>query len=398
MKKSFSFSFLTILFFTTFAQVTFEKYPVPSGTDNDNYRLVADYYSDKKILLPVLHADTVFAQSAAGGSFSPVESGLYITAFYADNGDLYLVENADTNGFEPHLYKSANNGGSFTEITGVAGRVFHRDQYGNLFYSISGGFAFSTDDGANFTTVATPDTVFSTARNEAGTLYFLADSTKLFRSTDNGANWTDISKAYNGSAFLEHHIWAVNDTIYFLSGSNFYYTLENDTLWKLIMPGAFTSIITNVHVSPDLTFFCTSAYGFFTTNSPATSIWTNLNSTIIGSSQRSIYNNYIAATDSAMYFYTDTGYVYASRIPNTVSIAEPQQDETTVSVFPNPASGQLRVSALRTNEVFFLLNVTGQTVLKERIASHEHTINISALEPGVYLWRMGSSSGKILVD
>ena len=40
-------------------------------------------------------------------------------------------------------------------ITGVEGRVFQRDQYGNLFYSVNGGFAFSIDDGANFTTVNT---------------------------------------------------------------------------------------------------------------------------------------------------------------------------------------------------------------------------------------------------
>jgi hypothetical protein len=397
MKKRSLLALFTLLFFTGFAQVTFQQYPVPARTDNPNYRLVADYYSDKKILIPVLHSDSVFAQNTTGGSFNLVGQGLYVTAFYANNGDLYLVENTDTNSFNPHLYKSVNNGSTFTEITGVAGRVFQRDQDGNLFYSITGGFAFSTDDGANFTNVSTPDTVFSVARSAEGTLYMLSDSVKLYFSTNNGTNWTDLSKKYSGNAWHEQHLWALNDKIYFQTGSSLHFTTENDTIWHVItLP--FTSIITSLHVSPDLASFCTSAYGFFTSNNLSNgATWTNIR-TVPGPAQVSIYNNYIAATDSAMYWHTETGYIYAPRTPNPVNIAAPQLNNTNVKVFPNPATAQLFVSSCHKSDDFLLLNVTGQTVLTERVSSPGKAIDLKGLKPGIYVWRMGISTGKIILQ
>lgn len=396
MKKLFVIYILSGLFLTAQAQVTFLKYPVPIGTDNDNYRLVADYYSEKQILFPVKTSGEVYVKNNTGSNFNVIDTGLYITAFYANNGDLYLVENADTSGYEPHLYKSANNGSSFTEITGVEGRVFQRDQYGNLFYSVNGGFAFSIDDGANFTTVNTPRTVFSVARNTLGSLFFLADSTKLFSSINNGNTWQDISKNYIGNPFLEHHIWAVDDTIYFQTASNFSYTTVAGAQYTTILPISATSIITNVHVSPDNAFFCVSAYGFFNTNTPAVGYWNNLNNTI-GSPQQTIYNNFIAVTDSQMYFITDTGYVYSPRTANVTGINEFESTINRVSVFPNPAKQNLQVTSEGYKGEFKLYNLQGKMVLTKFITSAVQNITINMFDPGIYIWRLNSSHGKLII-
>ena len=169
------------------AQVTFTELQIPDNTDAENYRLVVDYYSDKQVFFPVKQAGKVYSKNTANGSFAQITEGLFITAFYANNGDLYMVKNISTTGFEPHLYKSTDNGKTLVEITGVAGRLFQRDQFGNLYYSVPGGFNYSIDDGKTFTKVPTAKEVFSVARNPLGKLYYTNEKSELFSTVNNGS-------------------------------------------------------------------------------------------------------------------------------------------------------------------------------------------------------------------
>ena len=138
------------------AQVTFREFQMPENTGAKNYRLVVDYYSDQQVFFPVKQAGKVYAKNTASSGFTEIAEGLYITAFYANNGDLYLVENTDASGYEPHLYKSTDNGQTLSEEMGVAGRFFQRDQFVTLYYSVPGGFKYSVVNGETFKTIATP--------------------------------------------------------------------------------------------------------------------------------------------------------------------------------------------------------------------------------------------------
>ncbi len=387
----------TVLLFTSyfaFTQVNFQKLQIPPTANNSNYRLVVDYFSDHQILFPVSNVDTAYVRSTAGGTFTPLDTGLFITAFYANNGDLYLVKNITPYAYTPELYKVSGSG-TPTPISGASGRLFHRDQYGTLFYSTSNGFAYSTNDGQSFNTVVTPDTVYSAARNSAGELFLLADSMELFHSTDNGATWQDISKPHNGSYFLETRIWIEKDTIFLQTASEYFYTTVSATSYTRITPAPSATIVTNAHISVDQAFFCMSPYGFFNTNNPTAGNW-NLLAPIQASPQRSIYNNFIGVTDNQMFFFTDTGYVYAGRTPNPISQPEYLSGEK-LSLYPNPASTAIEMISQRLNEDFELYNLNGQMILKELIKAPIQTIHLTSVKPGLYFWRKGINSGELLI-
>ncbi len=386
------------------AQVTFTEFQIPDNTDAENYRLVVDYYSGQQVFFPVKQAGKVYAKNTANGNFSEITEGLYITAFYANNGDLYMVKNTSITGFEPHLYKTTDNGKILVEITGVAGRLIRRDQFGNLYYSVPGGFNYSIDDGKTFTKVPTAKEVFSAARSSEGKLFYMTEKLELFSSANNGSTWQDISKTNNLSPFSEHHLWWKNDTLYFQSGSIFGYTTENNPKWEYLML-PFTSIITYVGLSPDNVFYCTSAYGFFSSLAPATSNWTRLGGGF-GSEQQTrgqatIYNNFISIADSTLYFncYGTKSYkiFYAPRIPNLVSALETVSEQQ-FSLFPNPATNEIQISNENAKGEFRIYDIQEKLMLTEALTAPNQSIDIRSLKPGIYIWKMENGNGKLVVE
>lgn len=385
------------------AQVTFREFQMPENTGAKNYRLVVDYYSDQQVFFPVKQAGKVYAKNTASSGFTEIAEGLYITAFYANNGDLYLVENTDASGYEPHLYKSTDNGQTLSEEMGVAGRFFQRDQFGTLYYSVPGGFKYSVDNGETFKTVATPKEVFSAVRSPNGKLFYTTDNLELFSSINNGSAWDDNTKTYNFNPFLETHLWWKNDTLYLQTGSSFSYTSENSTKWtNLTMP--FTSIITNVTLSPDNVFYCTSPYGFFSSQAPVTRNWTLLNNNQ-ARAQETIYNSYIAITDSTMYYNcyvsgnntSNYQVFYAPRIPNVIRAVE-TVGEQQFNIFPNPASSKIQIRNENGKGQFRIYDIQGKIMLTETITGANQTIDIQPLNPGIYIWQTENRKGKLVVQ
>lgn len=389
---------LAILASPVMAQINFQLYQTPVLGD-DNYRLVVDYSSDNQVFFPIETADTLYIHSAANG-FVAKDFGLYITAFYANNGDLYLVENTTPAGFTPKLLKSTDNGNNFTEITGTSGRLFQRNHFGHLFYSVPGGFAYSTDDGANFTTLQVPDSVFSATRSATGDLYYMTDTSKLYKSTDNGATWQNISKQGSFYNAYERYLDIVNDTIYFQCQSGAYYATDTDTTWRGLYYVSASSLVTGLHISPDETYFAYGPYGFATTNTPYDqNSWTN-SSFYVGTPQSHIYNHFIAIADSIMYtYYPDSGYVYASRVPNLVGIDETVGLQQIVSVYPNPTNGQISVNlnTVAQQQELVLYNLQGQKVFTKTLSALQQTFTLSSLPPGIYIWQVADQRGRLMV-
>jgi hypothetical protein len=379
-------------------QVTFKEYQIPQNTDFKNYRLVVDYYSDKQIIIPVKQAGKVYSKNTVDGSFNEITEGLFITAFYANNGDLYLVENADTSGYEPHLYKSDDNGKTLSEIAGVAGRLFQRDQFGNLYYSVPGGFAYSVDEGKTFKTVSASNEIFSVARNPSGKLFYMTGKWELFRTINEGGSWENISKQLSTqSTRTEQKLWWKSDTLYFQSGNFFNYATESGTKWEYsILPS--TSIITNVCLSPDNIFYCTSPYGFFSSLFPVKRNWTLLLSGFehlewFTPANETIYNNFIAIKDNFMYVRS----FYAPRIPSVISTVKIGREQQ-FNIYPNPASEKIQILNGNTKGEIKIFNIQGKLMLTETITEPNQTINIQALKSGIYIWEMGNVKGKLVVQ
>ena len=92
--------------------------------------------------------------------------------------------------------------------------------------------------------------------------------------------------------------------------------------------------------------------------------------------------------DTVFFISGENGLVVKNRQFTLVDIVE--QDESTVSVYPNPVIDKLFVKCKEESDVT-LFSSTGQVLFEKRIVSE--TIDVSGLEPGLYLIRIVNSDG-----
>lgn len=87
---------------------------------------------------------------------------------------------------------------------------------------------------------------------------------------------------------------------------------------------------------------------------------------------------------------------YVSIIPNIItSNSKPENLNTGLTIFPNPSkeSLNLKIDELITNTHFELLDISGQSVLKQAIKTKQIQIDISELKAGTYLYRFTTNDG-----
>lgn len=75
---------------------------------------------------------------------------------------------------------------------------------------------------------------------------------------------------------------------------------------------------------------------------------------------------------------------YNSCLPNNVTSVA---NETTLNIFPNPATNALNISAGTTIGKVTISDMLGKTVFSDRFAGTTATVNIATLAPGVYIMR-----------
>jgi len=88
-----------------------------------------------------------------------------------------------------------------------------------------------------------------------------------------------------------------------------------------------------------------------------------------------------------VYFYEPTLFMDVEEGPDAPNRVE------TVRIYPNPTTGMLYFESTETITQIDLYNLTGQLVYSEKATSSNHTINVSRLEPGLYLMRIITKTG-----
>jgi len=81
--------------------------------------------------------------------------------------------------------------------------------------------------------------------------------------------------------------------------------------------------------------------------------------------------------------------------PIITSISEPENLNAGLTIFPNPSKEFLnvRIDELMTNTQFELLDISGQSILKQSIKNNQTQIDISELKAGTYLYRFTTNDG-----
>jgi len=72
---------------------------------------------------------------------------------------------------------------------------------------------------------------------------------------------------------------------------------------------------------------------------------------------------------------------------------DPLQPTPAVMVYPNPVSSRLFVQSVEPMTEVRSTDLSGRTVLQEKAASLEHTVNVENLSPGLYVLQVKTDTG-----
>ncbi len=80
----------------------------------------------------------------------------------------------------------------------------------------------------------------------------------------------------------------------------------------------------------------------------------------------------------------------------TTGIATPALADA-LAIYPNPSHGQLTVENGRGSPVqLAVYNLTGKLMLEEAVTGAQAVVDLSVLEPGMYLVKMANTNGQVV--
>lgn len=96
------------------------------------------------------------------------------------------------------------------------------------------------------------------------------------------------------------------------------------------------------------------------------------------------------------FYESNTNYNFASGC--IMNVDEVQQSE--FKVFPNPAQDHVKITGIGDETSLILFNTLGEAVLKQSISLGDTEVDVSNLEPGLYIYRIANTEkvGKLLIE
>jgi hypothetical protein len=207
----------------------------------------------------------VFKSTNSGSTWTSLNKGLAITQFYrigiSRTSPNIMVAGAQDNGNMKYA------SGSFTNITNADGMQGFIDwSNSNVIYAgiQYGGFYRSTNGGTTFTNVSTPASgawVAPWCQDPAVATTLYAGTDKVYKSVDQGTTWVAASGALAGIAQFTVLKVAQSDTqvLYAGSGTKLYRTTNGGGAWTDITSGlpVATNFLTHVAINdtnPDIAY------------------------------------------------------------------------------------------------------------------------------------------------
>ena len=303
---------------TTDGGTTWADVPMAGHLDNHAVRFLPS--SDTTILAG--NDGGLFKSTDAGSTWISLNNGLGITQFYgvgsSKTGNIMEL-GAQDNG--PMKYDAGTWTGLPPGADGMRGFIDWNNA-GNIYASIQNGTLYrSTNGGATFKDINTPCagrwvTPFQQDPIKATTIY--AATCKVWKSTDQGSAWTDISKTLADITIFVSLKVAPSDPnyIYAGSGNKLYRTTTGGTPWHDITAGlpVVSNYLTDVTVSdtdPNLVWVTFSGYSatekvYKSQNGGQT--WENISGTLPNMPVNAIVSEKKA--DNPVYIGTDAGVYY----------------------------------------------------------------------------------------
>ncbi len=233
------------------------------------------------------------------------------------NGGVHSFAVFDTNLFAGTvggiIYRSTNNGTSWTAVFGGTGADAIAVSDTNIFAATDGGVYRSTNNGATWTvsglTGVSPQALAITDTNLfAGTF-----QSGVYRSTNNGASWTAVNSGLTGTALYITALFAYETNLFAGTwGSSAYRSTNNGTTWTSASNGLTSNNVHAFTISPNLagdTNLFAGTYfgnGVYLSTDNGTS-WTAVNNGLTNNNVRAL-----AVSDTNLFAGTDGGGVFHS--------------------------------------------------------------------------------------
>ena len=328
----------------------------------------------------------VYLSTDNGTTWSPVNSGLTNTevrALAVKGTDIY----AGTYG--KGMFVSANNGTSWTAVkTGLAidNIVFISVVGGIIFVGTdnSGTLLFlSSDNGSSWSSVYTGINYFTSLTSNGSDLFAGTCGGTVSLSVNNGLNWSNASIGITATTIRAIAVCGTN----ILAGSEkgIFLSSNNGTTWS-----ALNSTGSNINVAVfavcDTNVFAGSYGGrvFLSSNCGAT--WADVSVGIVSSIVCSLTiagTNIFAGT-------WDNGVWKRQMSEFTTSGIDEIKIDGKYNIYPNPATNNITVETLQ-KSTLEILNMQGQTILRQSLLQGKTDIVINGLAKGLYILRLNSN-------
>ena len=187
---------------------------------------------------------------------------------------------------------------------------------------------------------------------------------------------------YNGLPSNDIDVLDTNkNNIFAGTGNALYLSTNNGNNWSAT--GLTGYAVTSLAIS-DSNIFAGTYRGVFSSSNNGSS-WTSVNVGLTDTNitALAIFGNYIFAG-------TMSGGIWKRPMSELTGIRELNNKESNIDVYPNPAINNLTIESLQKSTIE-ILNIQGQTIIRQQSQQSKTDIDISGLAKGVYILRLCSN-------
>ena len=173
----------------------------------------------------------IFRSTDAGLTWQPKSTGLYLSnrafSWLVVDDSSYIVAGTNSH-IGSKVYKSKDNGDSWTEIANLGGKNVAVNDSGHIYVGDTGYAQYSVSKDGGYTWAHYPSPAAFTnciTFNDSGHI-FIGGNYKAYRSTDNGITWTDLGGGMTSSI----NSIAINDSGHLFAGNSLEYSSQSGIL------------------------------------------------------------------------------------------------------------------------------------------------------------------------